>query len=87
MNRRSFLKKTAILGTGAMLIPNIALTNSLFAQKGQKIRVGLIGVGLRGRSSLNLLLNRKDVIVHSICDIDQLAIDASKALFVKHDKK
>tara|TARA_Y100000994_G_scaffold64613_1_gene52590 strand:+ start:4 stop:1350 length:1347 start_codon:yes stop_codon:yes gene_type:complete len=86
VNRRSFLKKTAILGLGTMLMPNLAFTNSFLSQKGQKIRVGLIGVGLRGRSSLNLLLKRDDVIVHSICDIDQIAIDASKALFKKHNK-
>ena len=38
-------------------------------------------------TSLNLLLKRDDVIIHSICDIDQLAIDSSRELFTKHNKK
>ncbi len=87
MNRRNFIKKISILGLGTALLPNITFSNSLYSPSGLKIKVGLIGVGLRGRSSLNLLLNRNDVIIHSICDIDQNAIHESKKLFKKHKKK
>ena len=87
MNRRSFIKKVSILGLGTVLMPNITLSNSLYLPSNSKIKIGLIGVGLRGRSSLSLLLNRDDVIIHSICDIDQNAIDESKKLFKKYDKK
>ena len=83
MNRRNFIKKISILGLGTALLPNITFSNSLYSPSGLKIKVGLIGVGLRGRSSLNLLLNRNDVIIHSICDIDQNAIHESKKLFKK----
>jgi len=87
VDRRSFIKKASILGLGTVLIPGINFGNSLDSPKKTKIKIGLIGVGLRGRSSLNLLLNRDDVIVHSICDIDQDAVDQSNALFKKYDKK
>ncbi len=86
MNRRDFIKKVSILGLGTILIPNTTLSNPSLFQKGKKIRIGLIGVGLRGRSSLNLLLKRNDVIIHSICDIDEHAIELSKELCKKHNK-
>ena len=87
MDRRNFIKKATILGLGSVLIPNTTLSNSFSLSKERKIKLGLIGVGLRGRSSLKLLLDRNDVIIHSICDVDQNAIDKSKLLFKKYDKK
>ena len=87
MNRRDFIKKAGALGLSTALIPQIALGNSFSFKKGKSIKLGLIGLGLRGRSSLNLLLNRDDVIVHSICDIDPNALDESKKLFKKYNKK
>ena len=87
MDRRNFIKKASILGLGTVLIPGINFGNSFDSPKKTKIKLGLIGLGLRGRSSLNLLLNRDDVIIHSICDIDQDAISQSNALFKKYDKK
>ena len=56
INRRDFIKKTSILGVSSFLLPSFSLGNGL--DKKEKIRVGLIGVGLRGRSTLSLLLNR-----------------------------
>ena len=84
MDRRDFIKKVSILGLGTILLPNISLSNPFYFSKGEKIKLGLIGVGLRGRSSLNLLLNRDDVIIHSICDIDSNAIDECKKLFKQY---
>lgn len=66
-SRRNFIKKTAIVGAGIAVAPNIsfALENS-----SKKLRVGMIGVGLRGTNHLNNVLNRNDVLVTAICDID-----------------
>jgi len=58
-----------------MSIPNIV--------KGlddRKVRLALIGLGLRGRSHLRLALNRDDVTVISICDIDPEAITKSETI-------
>lgn len=63
---------------------------SLLAQadkEGPRVRVGLIGVGLRGQSHLDLLLRRSDVEVVAICDIDNRMLTASKEMIQKSGKK
>ncbi len=66
-NRRDFIKTTAIVGTGLAIAPSIA-----FGKKtsDSKLRLGFIGVGLRGAWHLENSLNRNDVEVTAICDID-----------------
>ncbi len=46
----------------------------------EELRVGLIGVGLRGTNHLRNLLQRKDVRVTAICDIDPDRITLCEAL-------
>ncbi|MFD0762732.1 twin-arginine translocation signal domain-containing protein, partial [Lutibacter aestuarii] len=70
-SRRNFIKNTAIAGAGLTLLPNMSFgLNSNVFGKDQKIRVGMIGVGLRGTNHLNNVLLRNDVLVTAICDID-----------------
>lgn len=72
-NRREFIKTTALAGVGVSLFaPNI-----LFGQDDRKVRIAFIGLGGRGRSHLSLCLNRTDVEVTAICDIDPEAIKKS----------
>ncbi|MCL4138473.1 UNVERIFIED_CONTAM: hypothetical protein GTU68_029592 [Idotea baltica] len=73
-SRRDFVKKTAIAGLGLSLIPNLSVGQVLDGSN-QKLRLGFIGVGLRGTNHLNNALNRKDVEVTAICDIDKKRID------------
>ena len=67
-SRRSFIKKSSIVGAGIAVLPHLTYSNSTRNQ--QKLKVGLIGVGLRGTNHLNNLLNRDDILVTAICDID-----------------
>ena len=67
-SRRSFIKKSSIASVGIAVLPHLAYSNS--TKKQQKLKVGLIGVGLRGTNHLNNLLNRDDVLVTAICDIN-----------------
>jgi predicted dehydrogenase len=67
-NRRDFIKKTTIAGLGIALVPSFSFASN--SDKSHKLRVGLIGVGLRGTNHLRNLLLRKDVIINAICDID-----------------
>jgi predicted dehydrogenase len=67
-NRRDFLKKTALASAGLSLAPSVLFGNNSTAD--QKLRVALIGVGLRGINHLSNLLLRKDIAVTAICDID-----------------
>ena len=63
--------------------------NDIFAVSGNdvKIRVGVIGVGLRGQGHLDLLLRRPDVDVIAICDIDDGMLTRSKNIVSKSGKK
>ncbi len=71
-SRRNFIKQTAIAGTGIAMMPN--LTFGANKSKTEKLKVGLIGVGLRGTNHLNNLLSREDVLITAICDIDSRRI-------------
>ncbi len=70
-SRRDFIKTSAIVGAGLTLFPQFAFGNPMSLQK---LKVGLIGVGLRGTNHLHNLLNRDDIEVAAICDIDQKRI-------------
>ena len=82
-SRRSFLKSTALAGAGISILPSHLV---LGADKEQKVRLGFIGVGLRGQNHLELALRRNDVEVVAICDIQQRMIDMSKDLIKKSGK-
>ncbi len=72
MKRRTFIK-TGSLATAAMMMP--AISNAAVLKK--NARIGFIGVGLRGRNHLGNLLQRDDLDIPAICDIDPDAIDRS----------
>ena len=68
-NRRKFVKQVAIAGAVAGTI-NPSL--KLFANnKPEKIRIGMIAVGLRGQTHLAEMLKRDDVEVIAIKDINE----------------
>ncbi|MCL4137162.1 UNVERIFIED_CONTAM: hypothetical protein GTU68_056609 [Idotea baltica] len=50
----------------------------------EKLKVALIGVGLRGTNHLNNLLQREDVIITAICDIDPKRIEIAEKLIHNH---
>lgn len=81
--RRKFMKATAIASAAFSILPS----SVLFGQdKAAKVRVGFIGVGLRGQNHLDLALRRKDVDVIALCDIQQRMIDMSLKLVEKSGK-
>jgi predicted dehydrogenase len=76
-SRRDFIKKSAVAGLGMSM-----LTSSTFSNiKESKVRMGFIGVGLRGQNHLELALRRNDVEVVAICDVQQQMIEMSKEAF------
>jgi len=80
--RRDFIKTTTAASIGANLLPTLGF--STIAD--EKIRLGIIGVGLRGQNHLELALSRKDVEVVAICDVQQRMIDMSLGLVAKASK-
>lgn len=73
-SRRSFVKKAAIGTAGFSLLPSMSFTSNLNLNK-DKLKIAFIGVGLRGTNHLSNALQRKDIEVAAICDIDQKRID------------
>ena len=80
MNRRKFIKTTT-LATTASFLPS-----SLFAISSNKLQVGIIGTGLRGQWMTKLLLDRSDVDIPVICDIDEKMIDMVLNVFEKQGR-
>ena len=65
MLRRTFLRNTTITGAGFAVLP----AGSLYSTD-RKVKLGIIGTGLRGQNHLELLLKRSDTEVAAICDVD-----------------
>ena len=78
INRRDFIKTTAIAGATATMIPNI-----LFGMSSQKLKLGIIGTGFRGQWMTRLFLDRPDIDIPVICDIDDRMIEMVLAVFEK----
>ncbi len=81
MKRRTFIKNASVLATGFTILPS----GSLFAQD-RKIKLGFIGVGLRGQNHVELALRRKDVEVAAICDIDERMLGSTLSMISKSGK-
>src|SRR5688572_19541161 len=80
--RRDFLKAT-IAGTAMSILPSAILSGKAAETK---VRLGFIGVGLRGQNHLDLALLRNDVEVVAICDVQQNMIDSTKQRIKKAGK-
>ena len=84
MDRRNFIKAGSLAAAGVAISGNQVLAKSL---NKETIRLGFIGVGLRGRNHLNLALRRNDIEVVAICDIQDEPLVKSREMFVKAAKK
>ncbi len=83
MKRREFLKSTGLTAAGITLVPG----HELFAKRtATKLKVGLIGTGLRGQNHLALLLDRDDVELIAIADVDQRMLNTAKSMITKSGK-
>lgn len=86
MNRKEFVKNAGLAAAALAVLPGV----ELFAENKKadpKIKIAIMGVGLRGQSHLDLLLRRSDVDVTAICDIDERMLKMSRELISKSGKK
>ena len=84
MKRKEFIKVAGIATAG------VALSNASFAKSFYdvpKVRLGIIGVGLRGQEHLDLVLRRNDTELIAIADIDDRMLTRSKEIINKSGKK
>ncbi len=83
INRRKFIKTTSAAGLGLSLM---SYPSILFGKDDRKVKIALIGLGLRGRDHLSLLLRRNDVEVVAISDIDREALKLSQKMISESGK-
>jgi hypothetical protein len=83
MNRKEFVRNTA-LATAALSMP---VSNLFSLNPVNRVRIAVIGTGLRGQDHLELLLKRNDVDVAAICDVSELMLSSAKELVNKSGKK
>src|SRR5690554_3195357 len=84
MNRRNFIKAGSMVAAGVATSSQQVFGTS---QNKEKIRMGFIGVGLRGRNHLALALRRADIEVVALCDIQAEPLDRSREMIQKSGKK
>ncbi len=80
MTRKEFIKNTSLASAYFTLNPNQIFSSN------DKVKIGIIGVGLRGQDHLELLIKRNDVDVVAICDIDERMLKMSDDIIKKSHK-
>lgn len=72
INRRDFIKTTAVAGTAT------TMAGSLLAYPSQKrVKMAVIGTGLRGQWVLSLAAKYPEVDIPAICEIDETMLNAA----------
>src|SRR5690606_12305901 len=85
MDRRNFIKAGSIvMGTG-ILSPTLSYSEMKRDKK--TIRLGVIGVGGRGRRHVAVCLNREDVNIVAICDIRESSLARCREQIKKSNKQ
>ena len=84
MKRRNFIAKSLVYTSGAALLPHLSQAQNI---EQTKVRLGFIGVGLRGRNHLEMALYRDDVEIVAICDVDPNAIQIAQKMISDKGRK
>jgi hypothetical protein len=82
MRRKDFIRNASLAAASIAFSEQV---QALVADP--KIKVGLIGTGLRGQNHLDLLLRRTDVELVAICDIDDRMLTSAKGMITKAAQK
>ncbi len=77
--RREFLKASG----AAVMASSLPKSNSLLAESDKKVRVGFVGVGMRGSGLLEIAMTMPAVEVPAICDINEEYLEKNLAVVEK----
>lgn len=80
MKRRDFLISAAAAGIATTIPP-------AFARSRDRLRVAMIGTGMRGQSQLGPLLSRDDVDIVALCDIEPIMLGRAVAMIEKAGRR
>src|SRR5438132_11772239 len=84
MRRKEFIKTSGLAAASFAILPS----GTLFGRHADaKVKIGLIGTGLRGQDHLDLLLRRDDVEVVAICDVEDRMLTMAREVVAKSGKK
>lgn len=84
MHRKEFIKQAGLAAASVAVLPS----TQLFAgAPAEKLKIVMMGVGLRGQNHLDLLLRRDDVEVMAVCDIDDRMLQSARDMITKSGKK
>jgi predicted dehydrogenase len=82
-NRRNFIKTSAFTGAALTLSNSI---KAFSAVQKEKVRIGIIGTGLRSHEHMGNFLQRPDVEIVAIADPQQRSIDEALKVFKEYNK-
>src|SRR5205085_4196834 len=77
MRRKDFIKNSSLAAAALAILPSAGLFTD------SKVKIGLIGTGLRGQDHLDLLLRRDDVEVVAICDVEDRMLTMAREVVAK----
>lgn len=83
MLRRKFIAQTGLTAAAMTAFPSIAIQATTPAEK---VRLAIIGTGLRGQNHLDLILRRADTDLVAICDINDKMLESAKSMISKSGK-
>ncbi len=86
ISRRNFIRTASAAGLGAALMPNTLFGFNYNFNPTKKVRIGMIGVGMRGQSNLNILASREDVEVVAMADPDPKMMKSAQSILTKNKK-
>ena len=89
-NRRDFLKQSATVAAGTLILPQLIPSTALGMggklAPSDRIVMGCIGVGGQGTNNLRSFLWSKEVQFVAVCDVDTNHTDSAKAIIDKINK-
>lgn len=85
IHRRDFIRNTSLAGLSVGLSVNNIIASA--PEQVTKVRVGMIGVGLRGQEHVRLLSRRADVEIVAMADPDKQMMAAAQQIITGTGKK
>ena len=74
MKRKKFIQTSAVAGLGTAILPKLAFSDIV---SNKRIKIGVIGTGLRGQWVLWLAAKYPEIDIQAICDIDDDMIESA----------
>lgn len=88
MDRRKFIKKTSIAGTGAIIVPTIVPSFVMGKNApSNMLNIAQIGCGRMGRGDLSSVMRNEKVRFMAVCDLDSKRMKDGKKLIMDNYAK